>query len=162
MISFWENSERLSPISMPIVKKNLLVPYSALQMFELVDDVLSYPQFLPWCARSQEFSRSIDEVRAELTLKFGGIEKGFQTCNRRQPGKMLEIRLLEGPFEHLEGFWLFQDLPDSLGSQVDFHLSFEFSQSWIGKIFGGLFHQVTQELVNAFYQRAQVVYGPQT
>lgn len=87
---------------MTTVSRSALVPYSAGEMYALVDDIESYPQFLPWCKSSKVFSRDEDEVRASIELARGGIQRAFTTCNRLQPGKMIEVRLVEGPFHHLE------------------------------------------------------------
>ena len=90
---------------MPTIKKSALVHHSAAQMFALVNDIESYSQFLPWCRSSTVLSRSEDEVRAQLELAKGAVHKTFTTVNRLQKDKIMEMRLVEGPFQHLEGFW---------------------------------------------------------
>ncbi len=97
---------------MTTINKFALVPYTPAQMFALVDDIEAYPQFLPWCKRTRVLSRTEDEVRATIELSRGGVEKAFTTCNRNQKDKMIEMRLVEGPFKRLDGFWRF-DASDS-------------------------------------------------
>lgn len=143
---------------MPLVNKNAILPYSAQQMFELVNDIAAYPEFLPWCKASKIIKQSTDEICATLTLKKGGIEKDFTTCNRIQINKMIEIKLLNGPFRHLEGFWQFEALSDT-SCRVILNLEFEFANKFISLAFGAVFEQVTQTLLNAFTQRAQEQYG---
>ncbi len=127
-------------------------------MFHLVDRVEDYPEFLPWCHASHVLYRSEDEVKASLTLTKGGIQKSFTTHNLRQPGKMIEIRLLSGPFRHLQGFWRFETLPDQT-SKVSLDLEFEFPSKLISLALGPLFQQIGDTLVGAFHQRAIKVYG---
>ena len=147
---------------MTILQRNALVPYSCAQMYDLVDNIEGYAEFLPWCKKADVLSRTQDEVRATLTLAYGGFEKAFTTCNRLQHHKMIEIRLVDGPFRHLEGFWRFDALPDNQGCQVSLDLEFEFSNKLIGMAFGPVFKQTTEALVSAFCKQAEVVYGKGT
>lgn len=143
---------------MPVVKRSSLVPYSAEQMFELVNDIESYPQFLPWCTGSRILSRQGDEIRASVDLARGGVQKTFTTCNRAQHGKMIEIRLVEGPFRLLEGFWRFDALAERR-TRILLDLEFEFSSRLIQFAFGPIFHQIANSLVDAFCKRAHEIYG---
>jgi ribosome-associated toxin RatA of RatAB toxin-antitoxin module len=143
---------------MPNIHKSALVPYSTAQMFALVDDIDSYAQFLPWCRSSQVLSRSEDEVRATLEIAHGSLRKSFTTRNRTQMDKMIEMRLEEGPFRHLEGFWRFDVLGEQ-ASKVSLDLDFEFSSKLVGLAMGPVFSQIANSLVDAFTKRAVQVYG---
>lgn len=143
---------------MTIIKKSALVSYSAAQMFDLVDDVVAYPEFLPWCSNSTVLSRSDDEVRASLELSKGMLKKSFTTCNRIQKNKMIEIRLEEGPFHHLEGFWRFEALGDE-ACKVSYDMEFEFSGKLLSLTMGPVFSQIAESLVDSFCQRAKDIYG---
>lgn len=142
---------------MPTINKQAVVSYKQEQMYDLVNDIESYPQFVPWCEGSQVLSRSEDEVRASLSFARGGISKSFTTMNRLQPHKMIEIRLLDGPFKMLEGFWRFEKVDDQY-SKVGLDLEFEFSSRLVAMMFGPVFHQVATMLVTAFTARAKEVY----
>lgn len=144
---------------MAVIQRSSQVPYSAAQMYQLVDAIENYPEFLPWCKDSKIISRNEDEVLATLTLAGGGFQKSFSTCNRLQHDKMIEIRLLEGPFKHLEGFWRFQ--PEaSNGCTITLDLEFEFAGKLISMAFAPIFNQVANTLVDAFTKRAIALYGP--
>jgi len=143
---------------MATIQRKLQVPYSAAEMFRLVDDVASYQLFLPWCKESQELSRTEDEVRATLILSAKGLQKSFTTCNRLQKDKMIEISLINGPFRHLEGFWLFHHEGEKLCT-IQFDLEFEFSSKFLGLAFSPVFHQVASTLIDAFAKRAEQLYG---
>ncbi len=143
---------------MTTISKNALVPYSAMQMYELVNDIASYSDFLPWCRASEVLSQSEDEIRATIEIAHGSLHKSFTTCNRLQKNKMVEMRLEQGPFKHLEGFWRF----DALGEQackVSLDLDFEFSNRLMGMAMGPIFSQIANTLVDAFSKRAVEVYG---
>jgi ribosome-associated toxin RatA of RatAB toxin-antitoxin module len=140
------------------INKSALVPYTSQQMYALVRDVEAYPQFLPWCRDAKVLSRDQDETRATLWLSKGGVEKAFTTCNRHQPNKMIEIRLVEGPFKHLQGFWRFDGLGES-GCKVSLDFEFEFASRMLGMVVGLVFNQIANSLVDSFQKRAVEVYG---
>ncbi len=143
---------------MAIVSRSAIVPYTSAQMYQLVDNIERYPEFLPWCRSSEVLQRDDDEVRATLELARGGIQKSFTTLNRLQKNKMIEIRLVDGPFRHLEGFWRFEPLQDK-ACKVLLDMEFEFANKLLSIAIGPVFHQIANSLVDAFCERAQQVYG---
>lgn len=127
-------------------------------MYALVNDIESYSQFLPWCRSSHILAQGMDELKASIEIAHGGLHKSFTTLNRLQRDKMIEMRLVEGPFRHLEGYWRF----DTLGEQackVSLDLDFEFSNRLVGMAMGPVFSQIANTLVDAFCKRARDVYG---
>lgn len=143
---------------MTTIKKSALLPYSAAQMYALVDDIESYPKFLPWCKDARVFSRSAAEVQAEIYIAYGALNKSFSTTNRLQQGKIIEMRLADGPFQQLEGFWSFVELNNS-GCKISLELDFKFSNKLIELMIGPAFNYIGNTLVDAFCQRAKQVYG---
>lgn len=143
---------------MPIIHKTAIVPYSASQMYALVNQIEDYPKFLPHCGAAEIISANEDEIKASLTLEWSGIQKSFSTCNRLQKDKMIEVRLEEGPFKHLEGFWRFEPLADD-ACKIIFDLEFEIAGMILSAMFGPIFQQIMMKLVDAFVERAKVIYG---
>lgn len=142
---------------MTVVKRSRLVPYTCEQMYNIVDDVESYKAFLPHFERSEVLHRDDDEVQATLVVSFAGVEKSFTTRNRLQKNKMIEIRLLDGPFTHLEGFWRFDETPE--GCLVTFDLEFQFATRMLSMFLGSLFEQMSNTMVDAFCARAVQLHG---
>lgn len=142
---------------MPDIKREAIVPYTPAQMYDLVNDVERYPEFLPWCQESQILLQTEDEVRASLVISGGGFRKSFTTVNRLQRDKMIEIRLLDGPFKHLEGFWRFESTEE--GCHIVLDLEFEFAGGFFDFAFGTVFNHVANSLVEAFCKRAHSLYG---
>ena len=140
------------------VKRSALVPYTAAEMFELVDDVDAYAEFLPWCDRSETLSRDGDTVEASMDLQKGGIRKSFTTRNKRVHGERIDIDLVGGPFRHLAGGWRFEPLSNE-GSKVSLELDFEFDGRLADVMFGAFFEDTCNALVDAFVDRAGQVYG---
>jgi len=143
---------------MPSIRQAEIVAYTSEQMFRLVDAIEDYSEFIPWCQESRVLLRDPDEVQATLVFSGAGFHKSFTTCNRLQKYKMIEIRLLHGPFRHLEGFWQFEALDDNK-SKVILSLEYEFSNRLMGMTFGPFFNQIASTLVEAFCKRAEEVYS---
>lgn len=143
--------------AMPDIKRAKLVTYQPEQMYGLVNDVRSYHEFVPWCSKSHVIREEEDLVEASLTFARGGVEKSFTTMNRLHPHSMIEIKLVDGPFEHLEGFWRFE--PRQRGALVILDLNFAFNHRLTGLVFGPIFQQVASMLVGVFCDRADSVYG---
>ena len=144
---------------MSTVSRSALVPFTPKQMFDLVNDVPRYPEFLPWCAGTEVLEDKPDEMLARLDLAFSGLRKSFTTRNRLQPGKMIEIRLVDGPFHHLEGFWRFNALADGDACKVVLDMEFDFSTPLVKFAFGPVFTQIANSLVDSFSRRARDLYG---
>lgn len=143
---------------MPIVKKARTVNYTCEQMFSLVNEVERYSEFLPYCAESLVHHRDEDEVQATLVISAVGMNKSFTTRNRLQINKMIEIRLVDGPFSHLEGFWRFDEVADG-ACIISFDLEFEFAGRMFSMLLGPVFEQVTDKMVDSFCDRAKEIYG---
>jgi len=143
---------------MTCINKTALIPYSAEKMYELVADVDSYQNFLPWCDGSKILSQTDDEVHGQVSIAHMGMNKTFTTLNRMQKNKMIEMRLIDGPFKQLQGFWRFDAL-DENACKISLDLEFEFSNKIMSMAFGPVFSQIANSMVDAFCKRANAVYG---
>jgi ribosome-associated toxin RatA of RatAB toxin-antitoxin module len=143
---------------MSVIHRTAVVHYTVSEMFRLVDAVEHYSDFLPWCTSVEVHHRTPDEVNATLGLAMGGFHRQFTTCNRLHQDKIIEIRLLNGPFHHLEGFWRFEEISEQR-SRVVLDLEFELTNRLVNLAFEPVFHQVANSLVHAFVSRAEQVYG---
>lgn len=140
------------------VKQSVLVPYSAARMFELVDAVEQYPQFLPWCEGTELIYRRPDELQAVIYVNFRGFKQQFSTKNSRSVPREMRINLIEGPFRSLEGAWHFTDL-GTAGCKVEFELRWELSSRVLAALAGPVFSHIANTMVDAFVGRAQKQYG---
>jgi ribosome-associated toxin RatA of RatAB toxin-antitoxin module len=143
---------------MAMVEKSVLIERSSQQMFDLVDDVESYPIFLPWCSQTQVEFRDAEKTIATLHINFLAVKSHFTTENEKQIPLRMSIKLVDGPFRQLEGMWLFKPLAEN-ACKIDFRLSYDFSSKLFEKIIGPVFSQITNTLVDAFVKRADDVYG---
>ncbi len=143
---------------MALVKKSVLVPYSAQQMFALVDDVAAYPQFLPWCGGASVSEVDGDTIHATVHIDYHHIKQSFTTENVRTPPQRIDMKLKDGPFRHLDGSWLFMPLGES-ACKIELQLHYEFSSRLLEKAVGPIFHYIANNFVDAFVHRAEKVYA---
>jgi ribosome-associated toxin RatA of RatAB toxin-antitoxin module len=130
-------------------------------MFDLVADIPAYPKFLPWCGGARVMSREHDAVIAAIDIAYHGVHKTFTTRNLLQPGKMMEIRLLDGPFSYLQGFWSFAALGER-ASKITLDLEFEVANRLVATVLTPVFSSVANQLVDSFHRRARTLYGERT
>jgi len=140
------------------IHKSALVAYTPAEMFALVTDVNSYAEFLPWCRSARVLWQEGDELKASIEMAKGSLHKSFTTHNRYQRDKMVEIRLVEGPFKRLEGYWRFDPLGDK-ACKISLDMEFEFANRMLSMMIGPMFSQIANTLVDAFQQRAVQIYG---
>ncbi|MBI5783585.1 MAG: type II toxin-antitoxin system RatA family toxin [Gammaproteobacteria bacterium] len=142
---------------MTTIHRSAIVPYSAHQMFDLVADIPAYPKFLPWCGGARIVSAQGDEVIAAIDIAYGGVHRTFSTRNLLQHHKMMEIRLLEGPFSYLQGFWQFKPL-DEQSSKISLDLEFEVANKIVSLALTPVFSNIANQLVDRFHRRAVELY----
>ena len=140
------------------IHKSALVVYSSEQMYDLVNDIESYADFLPWCRSSRVLREEDNVIEASLEIAHGALHKSFTTRNTLVPKQRIQMNLVEGPFKHLEGVWRFDPLGEQ-GCKVSLDLSFEFSSRLMGMTLGPVFSAIANSLVDAFTQQAVKKYG---
>ena len=140
------------------IQRSALLPYPAQALFDLVNDVASYPQFLPWCSAAEVLESSESEMRATLTVAKGGLSQQFTTRNQLVPGQSIEMRLENGPFSQLHGLWEFKALGDK-ACKISLDLTFDYAGALVKATLGPLFTQAANTMVDAFCQRARQLNG---
>lgn len=143
---------------MPQIERSALVFYSCQQMFDLVNDVASYPQFLPGCAAAEVLTIEGFVQTARLEVSKVGIRQHFTTRNTLSAPHKVEMHLVDGPFKFLRGGWTFQPLSNE-ACKVMLSLEFEFSSKLVEFAFGKIFTELASAMVQAFTERAKHVYG---
>jgi len=140
------------------IERSALVMFSAEQMFDLVNDVASYPQFLPGCRGAEILYSDAETLEARLDLSRAGIRQSFVTRNRLERPRRMVLTLVDGPFEQFRGEWLFTPLADD-ACKVSFTLSFGMKNRLVAAAAGKLFSDLANQMVGAMCTRAEDVYG---
>jgi len=140
------------------INRSALVMHSSERMHALINDIASYPQFLPWCSGAQVLEDGEGFMLASLEVSKGRVKQSFTTRNDLSVEGRILMSLVDGPFSHLKGIWDFTILQDN-ACKVALHLEFEMKRNITKMAFGAVFNQAANNMVDAFCSRADQVYG---
>lgn len=143
---------------MHTVERSALVLYSAEHMYSLVEDIESYPLFLPWCSGTEVHERDDHRTVATIHVDYHGLRQQFTTENAKTPGERIDMRLLDGPFKSLDGLWTFKPLNDE-NSKVQLRLSYELSGFILERLGGPVFNYIANTFVDSFVRRADALHA---
>lgn len=143
---------------MTTIHRSAIVPYSAHDMYVLVADIGAYREFLPWCGGARVLSSKDGEVIASIDIAYKGVHKSFTTRNHLQADKIIEMRLLDGPFSHLHGVWQFAPL-DEQACKISLDMEFAVANRLMSLAITPVFTTISNQLVDCFRQRADALYG---
>mgnify|MGYP003323015028 FL=1 len=127
-------------------------------MFELVNNIDDYSQFLNWCDSSSILNQSDDQITASVQINQGGLKQSFSTLNTLTPYKSIEMQLLDGPFDELSGEWRFETLGEN-AAKVHLTLQFKFKSMLIDMAVSPIFKKIANSQLDAFVSRAKDIYG---
>lgn len=146
---------------MKTVHKSVLIWYSAAEMFALVTDVASYPQFLPWCDKASVVEEDALGMTAKVGLSMAGLSQSFTTRNAHVQDRKVSLKLVDGPFSKLDGHWDFTPVGknNERACKVDFSLRYDFDNAALAALVGPVFDKIAGSLVDAFVKRAGQMYG---
>lgn len=141
---------------MPTVKRQVIVDHPAAEMFHLVDAVEHYPDFLPWCSRTEVFGRTQEETHARIDIDFHGLKSHVATRNRNERPEWIHLALADGPFERLAGHWHFRAL-GAEGCAIEFSIDYAFASRTLERLMGPVFGQIMETIVERFVERAEAL-----
>ena len=139
------------------IARSAIVEHSAGEMFALVDDIESYPRFLPWCTAARVEQRTPQTVRATLSVGMRGLRQSFTTENQNRPGEAIDLRLVKGPFRRFGAAWRFHPL-SAEACRIEFTLEYEMAGA-LARLLEPLFDHIADTMVDAFTRRAAEIYG---
>lgn len=140
------------------INKSALVPFPAIELYELVADIESYPEFLSWCSGAKIISSENNNVEASISISYHGLNKTFATHNINDPGKTIHMKLVDGPLQYLDGIWQFHEL-DADSCKVILDIEFEISNPMMRLALGGVFEKIANSMMEEFIARADAIYG---
>jgi ribosome-associated toxin RatA of RatAB toxin-antitoxin module len=145
------------------VKKSVLLWYTPREMYDLVTGVEAYPDFLPWCERTEVLERSPDGMLARLHLAYAGVRHAFTTRNQHVDASSVQLDLVDGPFSLLQGSWRFVPIGrpglDAEACRIEFEMRYAFSSKALESVVSPVFDRVANTFVDRFVARAEEVHG---
>ena len=139
------------------IARSAIVEHSAGRMFALVDDIESYPRFLPWCRAASVDERTPEWVRATLRVGMRGLNQTFSTRNELHAPEAMDMRLVKGPFRHFAAAWRFRPL-SARACSIEFSLEYEMAGP-LARLLEPIFDHIADTMVDAFTRRAAELYG---
>ena len=139
------------------ISKSAIVPYSCEQMYQLVNRVNDYPEFLNWCSSASILNQTDDEITASVSIKKSAFNQTFTTVNTLTINQRIDMQLKDGPFSHLSGAWIFIALSDN-ACKVELKLEFSFSSKIVDMAISPIFTSIANSQLDAFISRAKAVY----
>jgi ribosome-associated toxin RatA of RatAB toxin-antitoxin module len=136
------------------IKHSALIGRPQRAVFEIINDIEKYPEFLPWCTHAQVQSRSDREIVATVGVRKGPLHGEFTTRNELEPDRRITMRLVSGPFRMLEGEWLLIPIGDD-GCRVELTMKFAFKNPLSAVLFEQKFAETMASLIDAFVARAR-------
>jgi ribosome-associated toxin RatA of RatAB toxin-antitoxin module len=140
------------------IARSAIVPHSAAQLYALVEDIESYPHFLPWCVGVEVKSRTAASTVAALAVGMRGVKQSFTTQNENRAPDAIDMTLVEGPFRHFAAAWRFRPLGER-ACKVEFSMEFEFASRALATLLRPVFEHIADTMVNAFTRRADEIHG---
>ena len=138
---------------MHTIKKTAIVFHPQIEMFNLVDQIENYPSFLPWCGSTQVIHRDSEITRATIEINFKGIKQSFTTENIKKSDQLMQIRLIDGPFKHLSGSWMFNKL-DANSCQIELTLEYQFNNILLETLISPVFNIIANTFIDEFIKEA--------
>jgi ribosome-associated toxin RatA of RatAB toxin-antitoxin module len=138
---------------MHTIKKTAIVFHPQIEMFNLVDQIENYPSFLPWCGSTQVIHRDSEITRATIEINFKGIKQSFTTENIKKSDQLMQIRLIDGPFKHLSGSWMFNKL-DANSCQIELTLEYQFNNVLLETLISPVFNIIANTFIDEFIKEA--------
>ncbi len=139
------------------LSKSALVPYSAAQMYQLVNQIDNYPVFLNWCSNASILKQTDRQIIATVEINKSGFNQSFTTINTLTQNQRIDMRLKKGMFKQLNGTWTFTEL-NQQACKIELNLSFSFSSKLLDLAIAPIFTTIANSQLEAFIARAKVVY----
>jgi len=131
--------------------------YTTKQLYDLVIDVESYPDFLPWCTRVEIIRSKGNIIIAEMVIEFANITQSYTSKVTFEEPHKIEVEMIEGPFNYLYNKWIFTELPSG-ETNLQFEIDFKFNSKLLEKLIALMFDRAVSKLTDAFLKRAEKKY----
>ncbi|KAA0446001.1 MAG: type II toxin-antitoxin system RatA family toxin [Candidatus Thioglobus sp.] len=140
------------------ISKSAIVTYSSSQMYQLINQIGDYPQFLNWCSAASILNKTEEQIVASITINKSAFNQTFTTINSLSANKRIDIQLKDGPFEQLQGSWIFTKLGDN-ACKINLELQFSFASKLMDITIAPIFTTIANAQLDAFVERAKKIYG---
>ena len=122
-------------------------------IFDLINNVEKYPNFLPWCTKTEVTHESDNIIIGKIYITKSFIKWNFSTRNSIQKNKSINLSLIDGPFEELNGRWSFSPI-DQNNTKVSLEINYKFKNSIIELSIEPIFTTIMNSILKSFISEA--------
>ena len=122
-------------------------------IFNLINDIESYPNYLPWCTDTEVKKESENIIIGKIYISKSFIKWSFSTKNTILKNSSISLEFVDGPFENLDGKWLFTSL-DNHNTKVSLEINYKFKSSLIELSIEPIFTSIMNSILKSFIQQA--------
>ena len=138
---------------MNYINKSEEINVDKVMIFNLINNVDNYQNFLPWCSNSTIITNSENQMTAEIEIAKSFVKWNFKTENVFENNKIIKLKLIDGPFSHLEGFWKFDEV-DKHNTNVTLYLEYKFDNKLIEMSIKPVFSNIMSSILDSFISEA--------
>ncbi len=138
---------------MPKHRESKILPFAAEIIYDIVQGVEEYPDFLPWCSDLKIIEKSKEVIIADMFIGYQLLNERFRSIVKLTPKTRIDVEYHSGPFKYLENHWTFTPVGEKI-TRVDFFVDFEFKSLGLNFLMSSLFDKIVHRMVLAFEKRA--------
>lgn len=132
-----------------------ILPFSTKELFDLVMDVESYPQFLSFCSNAKITSKTENKLTADLTISFAGMNSNYSSLieyNFSEEFAQIIVTSPSSAFKHLHNIWKFTNINQS--TKVELFLEFELKSTLLNSMLNLVLSKMHREILESFEKQA--------
>ena len=132
-----------------------VVNHPAKKLFDIVIDIESYPEYIPWCTRMVVNKRNDSEIHADMYVNYKFIlaQKFGSHVKFNLNNLTIETQYIEGPLKDLTTNWQFEEINNNK-SKIIFNVNFEFNNFIHQKVAETFYPLIENKMISSFKNRA--------
>ena len=135
-----------------------IINHPAKKLFDIVIDIESYPEYIPWCTRMVVNEKKNNEILADMYVQYKFIvSQKFGSHVKFDRDKLkIETKYIEGPLKDLTTNWKFEEI-NSSKSKIIFNVNFEFKNFIHQKVAETFYPLIENKMIQSFKKRANSI-----
>lgn len=139
------------------------VPFTAQQMYDLVLEIESYPEYLPFCEGLSVISRvptgEGETIIADMKIGYKQFTETYRSEIITTPSQhRIDVACAEGPLKTLENIWIFTDIEGQAACNIDLCLGYVFRNPLMQLAMNSVLDKASNKFLKAFEERAFSTY----
>ena len=142
---------------MPKASVKRLIECNKEQLVDLVLDIESYPNFIPYCLDAKIYEKKEEKnlilIIADLEIGKGPFKATYKSDVRfNKDTDTIQVTNIEGPLKYLDNKWVFLEKDDS--TEISFDIDFEIENKFLNIVMSKSFQYGLDKIADSFQKRA--------